>query len=61
MENISRGPTFGNFVTFLTEASLQDVTVADYKSTGSPLCPLLNVMYCVRFSLWTIKIFLAQH
>jgi hypothetical protein len=28
MENISRGPTFGDFVTILTERSMQDVTVA---------------------------------
>jgi hypothetical protein len=27
MENISRGPTFGDFVTILTERSEQDVTV----------------------------------
>ncbi len=26
----------------------------------SPRHPLLNVMYCVRVSLWTVKIFLAQ-
>ena len=28
MENINRGPTFRNFVTILTEGSMQDVTVA---------------------------------
>jgi hypothetical protein len=28
MENISRCPTFGNFVTIRTESSMQDVTVA---------------------------------
>jgi hypothetical protein len=28
MENISRGPTIGDFVTILTERSMQDVTVA---------------------------------
>ncbi len=28
MKNISRGPTFGDFVTIHTEASMQDVTVA---------------------------------
>ncbi len=34
----------------------------EYKSTWNPLfTPLLNVMYCVRVSLWTVKIFLAQH
>ncbi len=44
---------------------MQDVTVAnlqDYRvqSKDSHLPPLLNVMYCVRVSLWTVKIFLAQ-
>ncbi len=33
MENISRGPTFGDFVTIRTEASMQDVTVARLQST----------------------------
>ncbi len=33
MENISRGPTFGDFVTIRTEASMQDVTVARQQST----------------------------
>ncbi len=65
MENISRGPTFGDFVTIFTEASMQDNTVArlrtEFKSTDSPLPPLLNVMYCVRVSLRTVKIFLAQN
>jgi hypothetical protein len=28
MENISRGTTFGDFVTIRTEGSMQDVTVA---------------------------------
>ncbi len=28
----------------------------EYKSTESPLPPLLNVMHCVRVSLWTEKI-----
>jgi hypothetical protein len=54
MENISRDPTFGDFVTILTEGSVQDIT-------NSPLPPLLNVTYCVRVSLRTVKIFLAQH
>jgi hypothetical protein len=55
MENISRGPTFGDFVTIRTEASMQYVTVARLQSTksiDSPLPPLLNVMYCMRVSLW---------
>ncbi len=33
MENISRGSTFGDFVTIRTEASMQDVTVARLQST----------------------------
>jgi hypothetical protein len=33
MENISRGPTFGDFVTILTEGSMQDDTVARRQST----------------------------
>ncbi len=61
MENISRGPAFGDFVTIRTEASTQDVTVARLQGTRvqNPLSPLLNVMYCVRVSLWTFKIFLG--
>jgi hypothetical protein len=58
-KNIIRGPTFVDFVPFRTERSMQDVTVAikttEYKSTDSPLRPLLNVMYCVRASLWIVK------
>ncbi len=46
MENIRRGPIFGDFVTILTEGSprLQDYRVQEY---DSPLPPLLNVMYRV--------------
>ncbi len=33
MENIGRGPTFGDFVTIRTEASMQDITVARPQST----------------------------
>jgi hypothetical protein len=42
MENKSRGPTFGDFVTVRTEASTQDVTVARLQSTRvqTPLSPL---------------------
>jgi hypothetical protein len=64
MENISRDPTFGDFVTIRTEASMQDVTVASLQSTRVRTLldpPLLNVMYCVRVSLCTVKIFLEQH
>jgi hypothetical protein len=64
MENISRGPIFGDFVTILTEGSMQDNTVAGLPSTGQelrlPFPPLLNVMYCMRVSLKTVKIFHAQ-
>jgi hypothetical protein len=132
MENISRGPTFGDFVTILTEGSMKDNSVARlqstrvqtrcasfahiffrtkrnakyshfppsrtitnrfylinslkffssskqnakssnipclerkriqtaYPSTDYPFPPLLNVMYCVRVFLRTVKIFLAQN
>ncbi len=69
MENISRGPIFGDFVTIRAEASMQDITVARLQSTRVYCrllsAPLLNVMYCVRVSLWIVKIrvkiFLAQH
>jgi hypothetical protein len=66
MKNISRGrgPTFGDFVTICTEGLMQDVTVARLKSTRvqTPLSPShFNVMYCVKVSLWTVKIFFAQH
>jgi hypothetical protein len=48
VENISRGPIFGDYVTIRTEASMQDVSVARhyrvrYKSTESPLkCNVLR-------------------
>jgi hypothetical protein len=62
MKNISRGPTVRDFVTILTEGPMHDVTIARLQSTrvDSPLPPLLNVMYFVRVSLRTVKIFLAQ-
>ncbi len=43
MENIGRDPTFGDFVTIRTEASMQDVTVARLQSTRvqTPLSPPL--------------------
>jgi hypothetical protein len=61
MVNISRGPTFGDFVTILTEGSMQDNMVArlQYKRKYSPLLLLLNV-HCERVSLRTDKLFLAQ-
>ncbi len=60
MENISRVPTFGDVVTNRTEASMQDITVAierlqSTNSTDSPLPPLLNVMYCVRASKYSLR------
>ncbi len=67
MENISRGPTFGEFVpilSILTERPMQDVKVARLQSARVqiPLSPpLLIVMYCMRVSLRTVKIFLAQY
>jgi hypothetical protein len=36
-ENISRGPTFVDFVTIRTEASMLDVTVARLQTPLSPL------------------------
>ncbi len=51
MENI-RGPTFGDFVTIRTEASMQDITVAtrlqDYRvqEYRLPFPPLLNAIKC---------------
>jgi len=33
MENLSRGPTFGDFATIRTDAFMQDVTVARIQST----------------------------
>ncbi len=45
-ENISRGPTFGDFVTSLREGSMQDITVTGLQSTGvrTPLSIKLNVL-----------------
>jgi hypothetical protein len=57
MENISRGPTFGDFVTIRIRTSqLQDHRVKEYRPP-----PPCNAPYYVRVSLWTVKIFLAQH
>jgi hypothetical protein len=41
MENISRDPTFGDFVSILIEGSMQDITVARLQSTRvqTPLSP----------------------
>jgi hypothetical protein len=44
MKNISRGPTFGDFVTICTEGSMQDNRVARLQSTRvqTPLSPLIK-------------------
>jgi hypothetical protein len=44
MEDISRGPTFGDIVTIRTTASMQDVTVARLQNTSvqTPLSPSLK-------------------
>ena len=50
MKNISRGDTFEDFVTILTEGSMQDNKVAsgckttEYKSADSPHCIKCNVL-----------------
>jgi hypothetical protein len=45
MENKIRGPTFGDFVTILTERSMQDVTVARLQTTKvqTPLSSLFQM------------------
>jgi hypothetical protein len=57
MENISRG----HFPHKGVDAGRLSCKTTEYKSRDSPLPPVLNVMYCVRVSLWTVKIFLAQN
>ncbi len=47
------------FVTVLTEGSMQDITVARVQEYRLPSPPSFNVMYCVRDSLWTVKIFIT--
>ncbi len=37
------------------DARCHDCKTTEYKSTDFPLHSLLNVMYCVRVSLWTVK------
>ncbi len=63
MENISRGLSFGDFVTFLTEGSIgqQGCKTTEYKSSQSPPSIKCNVPYCVRVSLRKVKIFHAEH
>ncbi len=59
-ENISRGSTFGDFVTIRTEGSMQDTTVARLLSTVQeyrlPSTPSFkcNVYRSVKVSLWTV-------
>jgi hypothetical protein len=43
------------------DAGQHGCKTSEYKSTDSLLTPLLNVMYCMRVSLRTVKIFLVQH
>jgi hypothetical protein len=62
MENISRGPTFGYFVplnrgSIASGRHLQDYRVQEYRL---PSPPLLNLMYCLRVSLWTVKMALRN-
>ncbi len=49
MENLSRGPTFGDFVTILTEGRCRTSRLQDYRYRVQeyrlPSPPLLNVMY----------------
>jgi hypothetical protein len=42
MENISKGPTFGDFVIILTEWSMQDNTVAKTTEYGTRVQTLLS-------------------
>ncbi len=44
MDNVSRGPTFGDFVTILREGCMQDITIARLHSTRvqSPLSPSIK-------------------
>jgi hypothetical protein len=45
MENVRRGPVFGDFVAICTEGSMQDVTVARLQSTRvqTPFSPLFHM------------------
>ncbi len=57
MENISRGPTFGDFVTIYphrgVHAGKHVCKTTEYKNTESLLHPLSNVIYCTAWeSLW---------
>jgi hypothetical protein len=40
MKNISRGPTYGDFVTILTEGSIQEYTVVVNTGVKTTLSPL---------------------
>jgi hypothetical protein len=63
MENISRGPPSEILSLFIrTEASMQEITVArlQRKRVQTPLSSSFKHI-SVRVSLWTVKIFLAQH
>ncbi len=63
MEIISRGPILRGFCHYPhrgVDAGQHGCKITEHKITDSPRPPLLNVMYCVRVSLWTVKIFLGQ-
>jgi hypothetical protein len=55
MENISRGSTFGDFVTILTERSMQDVTVerSEVIFTAIAIARKIVQCYCVHRGVYT--------
>ncbi len=66
MENISSGPTLGDFVTIFAKGSMQDFKVARLQNTKvyrlpSPTSNKCKVWYCVRVSPRTVKIYLALY
>ncbi len=48
MENISRGPIFGDFVTIRTERSMPDITVTRLQSTRVLTATLLVMVNVVK-------------
>ena len=62
MENISRGPTFGDFVTIRTEGSMQDITVTRIQSTRVQLpsppsfkCNVLRESLSVDSQIYSLR------
>jgi hypothetical protein len=49
MENISKGPTFRDFVTILTETSMQDVTVARSREIFTAIAITRKIVQCYCF------------